>query len=374
VPFPNGVPMGDTVGDVLNLDMTGATGPVVVATVSGTVVSGSTQPLSFQEIEDINLNDGGPTNVVMGDLYARGTSGPDIFQVSLNASPQPGQPVSVRLRANSTFYTVTMTTKAIIYGRDGNDQISMVNVALPAEFYGEGNDDVLTGFSGNDLLVGGLGLDRVNGGAGNNTLYGDNSTGNGSVFDGNDIVTGGAGNDILYGGGGNDTMTGAGGVDYLYGNSGDDNMDGGDGNDRLYGGGGNDTMSGATGDDLLAGNTGNDKLYGKSGNDVVIGGDGADLVMGEDGNDLLFNGTITYNSPAPPVVGTDNSTTANDTNDQAMLALLNAWAAGSLNLANVTRVHDAFVDTLGGGTGTDTAHAKPTDPFKDLGDWEILLP
>jgi Ca2+-binding RTX toxin-like protein len=51
------------------------------------------------------------------------------------------------------------------------------------------------------------------GGAGNDTLYGDN---------GNDTLDGGAGNDTLYGYGGNDTLDGGEGDDYLDGSAGND--------------------------------------------------------------------------------------------------------------------------------------------------------
>lgn len=369
-PTSNLNPMGNVAGDALNLNMSAATGPVVVATASGHVFSLSTQPLTFQEIEAINLTDGSLlSNVQMGDLYARGTSGPDTFQVSLNAAPVAGSPVIVRVRANTKIYTVGLSNRAILYGREGNDTMQMVNVALPAEFYGEANDDYLAGYTAGDLLVGGTGADRVLGGEGANNLHGDN-IGEETAQDGNDQITAGSASDIIYGGGGNDTIGGGGGDDYILGGGGDDNIDGGLGNDRLYGGDGNDTLGGAAGNDLLAGNAGNDKLYGKSGNDVIIGGIGADLVMGDDGHDLLFDGTLSYSTTSPPVSGSDSSTLANDSHDQAMLALLNAWAAGTLNLSNVTRTPDTSIDTLGGGTGTDTA-SKGTG---DTGDSETLLP
>jgi Ca2+-binding RTX toxin-like protein len=164
------------------------------------------------------------------------------------------------------------------------------------------------------------------------------------------------------------------GNDTLHGAAGDDILDGDDGNDRLYGNSGDDRLDGGNDNDFLAGNSDDDRLNGKSGNDVLIAGNGADRLTGEDGNDLLFDGTIVYNSPAPPVVGTDNSTIKDDADDQAMKALLQAWSAGTLNLANVTRLHDGFVDKLGGGAGTDTAYASPTAPNQDRGDWETLLP
>ncbi|WP_409306506.1 type I secretion C-terminal target domain-containing protein [Pectobacterium sp. B1J-3] len=78
-----------------------------------------------------------------------------------------------------------------------------------------------------------------------------------SANGGNDILNGGAGNDILYGQGGNDTLNG------------------GAGNDKLYGGDGNDTLIGGDGDDILIGG---------KGNDVLIGGKGADIFKWQEGD------------------------------------------------------------------------------------------
>ncbi|MCL6750829.1 hypothetical protein KBT16_07485 [Nostoc sp. CCCryo 231-06] len=86
-------------------------------------------------------------------------------------------------------------------------------------------------------------------------------------FDGDDIITGfyinsnyiingGAGNDWLYGGPNNDVLTG------------DDSFDLFGGNDFLYGGAGNDALYGFGGNDTLIGGTGTDTLYGVDGNDV----------------------------------------------------------------------------------------------------------
>jgi hypothetical protein len=360
---PNPLPMGDTAGDTLNLDMTGATGPVIVSTVSGTATSASTKPLNFTQIEDINLTDGVLTNTVMGDLYIRGTSGPDTIQFSLTGTAN-----LYRTRVNNQFYNLMATTKTIVYGREGNDNIQQTNVGLPLEAYGEANNDYIAGYTGNDLLVGGLGDDRVLGGAGTNHLWGDNVGEQDLAAGGIDQITGGAGTDFAYGGGGADIINLAGGNDYAFGGYGNDTIDGMDGDDRLYGGEGDDTISGNVGNDLIAGNGGNDKLYGKSGNDVLIGGDGADMLSGDDGNDLMFHNLAVVTAPT---AGNDNSITENDGNDQAMLALLSDWALDNvLNIVTLAAdTDDNDVDQLLGGTGTDRAR-KGTG---DTGNWEFLF-
>ncbi|WP_239375385.1 calcium-binding protein [Snodgrassella gandavensis] len=120
---------------------------------------------------------------------------------------------------------------------------------------GDGKDNVITGWSGNDIL---------NGGAGNDTLWGGN---------GNDILNGGVGNDTLWGEDGNDILNGEEGEDILNGGAGNDILNGGDGNDILNGEDGNDILNGGEGDDILNGGYGNDILNGGAGNDILNGGD-----------------------------------------------------------------------------------------------------
>jgi Ca2+-binding RTX toxin-like protein len=80
------------------------------------------------------------------------------------------------------------------------------------------------------------GLDRhitINGGDGNDTLWG-------SQF-----------SDVIHGGNGNDHLAGWDGNDDLYGDSGDDVLDGVNGNDRMTGGPGLDTFRGGPGTDWV---------------------------------------------------------------------------------------------------------------------------
>ncbi|WP_458131187.1 LapA family giant adhesin [Pseudomonas sp. R3-41] len=74
------------------------------------------------------------------------------------------------------------------------------------------------------------------------------------AHDGNDTLLGGAGNDIIFGQGGNDTLNGGKGNDILLGGTGNDTLIGGQGNDTLIGGLGGDTFvwkSGDTGNDVI---------------------------------------------------------------------------------------------------------------------------
>uniref|UniRef100_UPI0025B67D60 type I secretion C-terminal target domain-containing protein n=1 Tax=Aeromonas caviae TaxID=648 RepID=UPI0025B67D60 len=97
-----------------------------------------------------------------------------------------------------------------------------------------------------------------------------------SANDKGDTLLGGDGNDILFGQGGDDFLYGGAGNDTLFGGSGNDTLYGESGNDRLYGGSGNDTLYGGTGNDILSGGLGNDILIGGGGNDILMGDAGAD--------------------------------------------------------------------------------------------------
>ncbi|TFH76263.1 type I secretion C-terminal target domain-containing protein [Pseudomonas kribbensis] len=99
------------------------------------------------------------------------------------------------------------------------------------------------------------------------------------AHDGNDTLLGGAGNDILFGGGGNDVLDGGKGNDILLGGSGNDTLIGGQGNDILIGGSGADTFV------WKAGDTGNDviKDFNASEGDRI---DLRDLLQGESGSTI----------------------------------------------------------------------------------------
>jgi Ca2+-binding RTX toxin-like protein len=72
-------------------------------------------------------------------------------------------------------------------------------------------------------------------------------------------------------------IDGLAGNDTLYGSGLDDRLLGGDGNDVLLGYGGNDDLQGGSGDDWLGGDLGNDTLIAGGGHDTLVGGGGNDL-------------------------------------------------------------------------------------------------
>ena len=65
-------------------------------------------------------------------------------------------------------------------------------------------------------------------------------------------------------------------------------IDGGDGNDLIYGGFGDNIVRGGAGDDALFGGLGNDVLIGGGGDDLLIGGFGRNVLIGGAGSDTLL--------------------------------------------------------------------------------------
>jgi|GEM_PF-884799 len=181
-------------------------------------------------------------------------------------------------------------------GGAGNDKL-----------FGGAGDDLLDGGADNDLLYGEAGDDDLIGGDGNDKLWGDldNATYNqdqqisethgtlrlfnreytvGFDAEGNDILDGGAGNDELHGGGGDDTLRGGEGADALYGMDGDDTLEAGAGNDQMVGGIGNDTY-------IYNLSDGQDDIFDAAGafDTLQLAGVGSEAVKIEGiGNDLVI--------------------------------------------------------------------------------------
>jgi fibronectin-binding autotransporter adhesin len=388
VPVSVAAPQGDLVGDVLNLDISAISNaaPVIVSSNSpGTLAVAGVQPINWTEIEDMNLIDQAKlTNVQMGDLFGRATPGNDLVQFmngSSNANPN-----GVRMRVNNTVGDYRASNKTVMYTGNSNDYITQANLNLPAEFYGEGGDDYISGAMGNDWLSGGLGHDNINGSGGDNVIWGDNAptlpsdpTPQDDVVGGNDVLSGLGGNDVFYSGGGDDQVSAGGGNDFVHGGQGNDTLDGSDGDDRVYGGLGNDVIAGASGHDLLSGGGNDDKLYGNAGNDVIIGGSGADLLDGGSGADLLITGSLPNETSSWTSVA--STTTYNPVtyfnpaaSDAALLTLLAQWSLSNDNSGALGIQHDGANDDVFGGTGDDdfcweSADTLDSPPFFQLPDF-----
>jgi VCBS repeat-containing protein len=182
-----------------------------------------------------------------------------------------------------------------LFGAKGDDLIN--GGSGDDRIGGYAGDDTLFGAAGNDQIIAGSGDDYVDGSSGDDKLYGESGGDELLGGDGNDVLSGdneggdflSQGDDFLDGGAGNDVLVGAGGKDSLFG---------GDGNDQLFGDSdgtlvalhGDDYLNGEAGNDFLRGYGGNDTLFGGEGNDQLLGDAGSDYLEGESGEDFVFGG------------------------------------------------------------------------------------
>jgi Ca2+-binding RTX toxin-like protein len=247
-----------------------------------------------------------------------------------------------------------------VFGGAGDD--TLIGDAGANWLAGGEGDDTLVGGGGNDYLEGGEGndmfpqgassdgADTIVGGEGIDTVwYGDRTAAVVVSLDGlaNDGAAGegdNVGTDVenVKGGAGNDTLTGN------------------DAANRLMGGAGNDTLRGLGGNDVLLGEDGNDKLYGGPGADIEDGGPGNDtFYQGStpDGADLLIGGTgydiVNYASRTTSLTVTldgfanDGATNESDNVGTDIEEVIGGSAADRLTASE-------FGTTLRGGSGSDT--------------------
>ena len=179
-------------------------------------------------------------------------------------------------------------------------------------------DDRLFGDNENDSLDGGGGRDELYGGRGDDRLTdGDNDQAVGATAPGPDLLDGGSGGehpwqstapagdrvsysqrtkpvviDLRV-----ETPNGAPGegdrivrVEGAEGGNGNDTLRGSDVAGQLAGGGGDDVIAGGAGDEHITGGAGNDRLTGAAGDESIEAGSGDDRVWGGPGHDELWGG------------------------------------------------------------------------------------
>ncbi|WP_460021546.1 hypothetical protein [Magnetospira thiophila] len=180
----------------------------------------------------------------------------------------------------------------LIDGGAGNDTI--FGTALADTIRGGTGNDILSGGGGNDVfLVSGTnqGNDRIEGGAGDDTILG--GSGNDvigvdqdlDVSDSIEVIDGGAGINSIRGSWRHNQMdfsqTELRQIDLIDGGSGNDTITGSAGADTIQGGAGEDILSGGDGDDLfLVTGSGQDfdRFDGGAGMDTILGGSGDDVI------------------------------------------------------------------------------------------------
>jgi Ca2+-binding RTX toxin-like protein len=190
-------------------------------------------------------------------------------------------------------YVVFGSRALIDVVREGTEIANRINGGFGDDvIYGLSGSDTLIGWEGADVIYGGSGSDNLRGGAEADVLNGGSGSDFASYFydsavkvslDGSIIGTGAAagdtftlvenlsGSDI-----GNDTMAGNAIANRINGNGGSDTLSGRDGDDVLKGGLGNDTLSGGSGadkfvfDTALSASTNKDTITGLSSIDRLV--------------------------------------------------------------------------------------------------------
>jgi Ca2+-binding RTX toxin-like protein len=253
---------------------------------------------------------------VAGHLTIIGDDNNNSFEVAVSGDKKFILRFAPNSPALNTNVPVKGTTEITIQGNGGNDNIRIA----PLGSLSIANAITVQGGAGNDTLFGSSKADNLDGGANNDSLFG--GAGNDTVFGntGNDTLTGSLGNDFVSGGDDIDTILENGNVNFFLSNAfggpsltagvlGTDpiasieigRLIGGAGNNLinassfigsvfLDGGGGNDTLIGALGSDTMVGGTGNDSLDGSLGDDSLTGATGNDTLRGDAGDDLLVGG------------------------------------------------------------------------------------
>ncbi|MGB5900252.1 MAG: choice-of-anchor D domain-containing protein [Geitlerinemataceae cyanobacterium] len=179
--------------------------------------------------------------------------------------------------------------------------------------FGNWGNDTSFGGEGDDWLFGGKDEDMLFGDAEDDNLFGDRGNDTVCGGAGNDVILGGNGNpipvgesleqDFLCGGAGNDRISGNEGADRLNGDAGDDTLYGGKDNDVLNGGEGADILAGNLGDDTLSGGADADRFDFQvtDGNNVIT-----DF---EDGTDKIGLQGVTFDQLTIAQVGSDTQIT-----------------------------------------------------------------
>ncbi len=150
-------------------------------------------------------------------------------------------------------------------------------------------DDSLWGYAGNDRIEGRSGNDNILGGPGDDILTDDFGFDNVKGGLGNDAIKVGAGEYLVLGGHGDDFIHTAHDLKTAFAGTGDDVIAGGSGRETVFAGEGADWVEGGAHADLLQGDNADQfQANPHGGDDVVAGGPGNDDMEGEGGDDVLL--------------------------------------------------------------------------------------
>lgn len=266
--------------------------------------------------------------------------------------------------------------------------------------FGQGGNDTIDGGLGDDLIHGGSGVDFIRGGGGADTLYGGEGT--------EETVRGGAGDDILHSGGeghyygdkGNDMFyagTTAGVNEVLDGGKGRDTLDTtsfagayevnlrtGDTSfgeiflnfENITTGAGSDTVTATSTDNVISTSAGTDTIFGRGGDDTIAGGSGGDRLAGEAGKD-----TLDYSSSGAGVTISlaGNSASGGDATGDVISGFENITGSNALDVLTGSNKANRLIgnfgsDTLSGKGGNDVlAGGSGSDTLSGGGGRDVFL-
>ena len=212
----------------------------------------------------------------------------------------------------------------------------------------------------------------MNGGKGNDSLFGD---------DDDDTLIGGDGNDLLNGGAGFDTADYASAtvgvtvdLSVLTAQNTGMGTDTLAGIERLVGGAKNDTLTGDAGNNTLDGGLGNDVLSGGDGVDILIGGRGADQLDGGNSFDIVTYEFSTAKVMINLTTGSHGGDAGGDTFFNIELFTLSGYADIFVGSAANERVFGGNgADVISGAAGNDSLIAGSGNDTLNGGDNDDVL-
>jgi Ca2+-binding RTX toxin-like protein len=233
-----------------------------------------------------------------------------------------------------------------LHGMGGNDVLM--------DSGGDNAPDGLDGGAGDDTMAAGAGPDVYNGGDGEDAVTDyagrsfpvsvtlDNNADDGGAGEGDNVM---ANVEDVTGGAGADTLVGNDADNELDGGAGDDQISGGDGNDGLDGGAGRDTIDGGGGRDDLVGGGGADTLKSRDGlTDRLNCNGGTDSVQGEARDDIAGNcENVSIAPPTPVTIMSVTVTRAGFVVIRVACPAVERSCAGAIIVKTVRRVARRFI-------------------------------
>lgn len=231
------------------------------------LITAEAEQFNFEDFDQVVFDDLNMNEIAVSygtDIAIQNT----MIENALVLSWETGQVIIANSGDNIEAFVFQNGDTATHIDTTNGQWVLIEDVAMDADILGDGLNNVITSYSGNDYLVGG---------AGNDVIV-DSS--------GDDFIEGGQGNDICIALSGNNEFLEFDSGSNSYIRSINDFFAGGFGDDLLSGGDGNDILIGDFGTAFYFGE---DILIGGTGDDVMQGGGGADVFVFHDlhGNDTI---------------------------------------------------------------------------------------